>query len=66
MGVAVNYRACHLYSLFRQQYGCKEGDLPQAERIGSRTISLPLYAGLEQAEVEYVAETVKKVVRSLA
>jgi dTDP-4-amino-4,6-dideoxygalactose transaminase len=63
VGVAVNYRACHLYSLFRQQYGCQEGDLPQAERIGSRTISLPLYAGLQQAEVEYVAETVSKVVR---
>jgi dTDP-4-amino-4,6-dideoxygalactose transaminase len=63
LGVAVNYRACHLYSLFRQQYGCREGDLPQAERIGSRTISLPLYAGLQQAEVEYVAETVSKVVR---
>ena len=65
VGVAVNYRACHLYSLFRKQYGCQEGDLPQAERIGSRTISLPLFAGLQPAEVEYVADTVQKVVRSL-
>jgi dTDP-4-amino-4,6-dideoxygalactose transaminase len=64
IGVAVNYRACHLYSLFRQQYGCQEGDLPQAERIGNRTISLPLYAGLQQNEAEYVAATVQKVVRS--
>jgi dTDP-4-amino-4,6-dideoxygalactose transaminase len=65
VGVAVNYRACHLYSLFRNQYGYKEGDLPEAERIGSRTLSLPLFAGLQPVEVEYVADTVQKVVRSL-
>jgi dTDP-4-amino-4,6-dideoxygalactose transaminase len=64
VGVAVNYRACHLYTLFRRQYGYKEGDFPKAERIGSRTISLPLYASLQDEEAEYVADTVKKVVRS--
>ncbi len=36
VGVAVNYRACHLYSLFRNQYGYKEGDLP-----ASRTYRQP-------------------------
>ena len=65
VGVAVNYRACHLYSLFRNQFGYKDGDLPEAERIGSRTLSLPLFAGLQSVEVEYVADTVQKVVRSL-
>ena len=64
VGVAVNYRACHLYTLFRRQYGYQEGDFPHAERIGNRTISLPLYASLRDEEVEYVADTVKKVVRS--
>lgn len=64
IGVAVNYRACHLYSIFRNQYGYKEGDLPQAEHIGARTLSLPLYPGLREAEIEYVTETVQKVVRS--
>ena len=65
VGVAVNYRACHLYTLFRRQFGYKEGDFQNAERIGSRTISLPLYASLRDEEVEYVAETVKRVLRSL-
>lgn len=64
VGVAVNYRACHLYTLFRKQFGHREGDFPNAETIGSRTISLPLYASLRDEEVEYVAETVKKVVQS--
>jgi dTDP-4-amino-4,6-dideoxygalactose transaminase len=65
VGVAVNYRACHLYTLFRRQFGYKEGDFPNAEMIGSRTISLPLYSSLRDEEIEYVAETVKRVVRSL-
>ena len=64
VGVAVNYRACHLYTLFRRQFGHQEGDFPNAERIGSRTISVPLYASLRDEEAEYVADTVKKVVRS--
>ncbi len=64
VGVAVNYRACHLYTLFRQQFGHKEGDFPNAERIGSRTITLPLYASLRDEEIEYVADTVKKVLKT--
>jgi len=64
VGVAVNYSVCHLYSLFRRQFGYKEGDFPKAELIGSSTITLPLYPSLRDDEVEYVAETVKKIVQS--
>jgi dTDP-4-amino-4,6-dideoxygalactose transaminase len=65
IGVAVNYRASHLYTLFRRQFGYQEGDFPQAERIGNRTISLPFYASLKDEEAEYVADTVKQVLRRL-
>jgi dTDP-4-amino-4,6-dideoxygalactose transaminase len=64
IGVAVNYRACHLYSIFQKRYDFRKGDFPVAEQIGDRTISLPLYPGLQEAEIEYVTETVQKVVRS--
>jgi len=62
VGVAVNYRACHLYALFRERYGHREGDFPQAELIGRRTISLPLYPGLRDDELEYVVAAVREVV----
>jgi dTDP-4-amino-4,6-dideoxygalactose transaminase len=65
VGVAVNYRANHLYTLFRRQFGYQEGDFPNAERIGNRTISLPFYASLRDEEAEYVVETVKRVLRIL-
>lgn len=64
VGVAVNYRACHLYALFRERYGHKEGDFPRAELIGARTITLPLYPGLRDEEAEYVADSVRQVVQS--
>ncbi|OGP71527.1 MAG: hypothetical protein A2Y80_02470 [Deltaproteobacteria bacterium RBG_13_58_19] len=64
VGVAVNYRPCHLFTLFRERYGHREGDFPQAEAIGRRTLSLPLYVGLRAEEIEYVVDTVKQVVRS--
>jgi len=63
VGVAVNYQPCHLFTLFRQRYGLKEGDFPEAELIGRRTISLPLYPSLKDEEIEYVIDAVKKVVR---
>jgi dTDP-4-amino-4,6-dideoxygalactose transaminase len=65
VGVAVNYRPSHLYTLFRRQFGHREGDFPIAEMIGSRTISLPLYPALRDEEIDYVAATVKRVVASL-
>ena len=59
VGVAVNYRAIHLLSYYRQTYGYKRGMFPVAERIGDSTITLPLYPRLTDEEVQYVIETVK-------
>ena len=63
VGVAVNYRSVHLLSYYRKKFGYKNGDFPAAEDIGNRTISLPLYPGLKDAEIKYVIKTVINVVR---
>lgn len=60
VGVAVNYRAIHLLSFYRQTYGYKRGVFPIAERIGDSTITLPLYPKLTNEEVQYVISTVKE------
>jgi UDP-4-amino-4-deoxy-L-arabinose-oxoglutarate aminotransferase len=62
VGVAVNYRAIHLLKYYREKFGFKKGDFPVAEKIGARTISLPLYPKLKDKEVDYVIETTKKVI----
>lgn len=61
IGVAVNYRAIHLLTYYRQTYGYKRGIFPVAERIGDSTITLPLYPKLTNEEAEYIIESVKEV-----
>jgi dTDP-4-amino-4,6-dideoxygalactose transaminase len=60
IGIAVNYRPIHLLKYYRDTFGYREGDFPVAEDIGSRTISLPLYPLLEEADVRYVMQTLKE------
>lgn len=61
IGVAVNYRAIHLLTYYRQTYGYERGSFPIAEKIGDSTITLPLYPKLTDEEVRYVIQTVKEV-----
>lgn len=65
IGVAVNFRAIHLLKYYRETMGCKPGDLPVAEEIGDRTITLPLYPRLTDAEVDYVIQSVVDTYRNL-
>lgn len=60
IGVAVNYRAIHLLTYYRQAYGYERGSFPIAERIGDSTITLPLYPRLRDDEVEYVINGVRE------
>jgi dTDP-4-amino-4,6-dideoxygalactose transaminase len=47
---------CHLQPAF-VSLGYQAGDFPQAEILCERILSLPLYPGLEQAQVTKVCET---------
>ena len=58
IGVVVNYRAVHLLSFYATEFGYKPGDLPVAESIGNRTLSLPLYPQMTDAQVDRVIDTV--------
>ncbi|MBI5522010.1 MAG: DegT/DnrJ/EryC1/StrS aminotransferase family protein [Desulfarculus sp.] len=66
IGVSVNYRAIHLLSYYRQRFGYKPGDFPVAERIGDSTLTLPLFPGITEAEVDRVIEAVSEVAELLA
>lgn len=62
IGVAVNYRAVHLLKYYARRFGYRRGELPVAESIGDRTISLPLYPQLTDEQVEWVIEAVRQTV----
>lgn len=64
IGVAVNYRAIHTLTYFRNSFGFKPEDFPHADLIGRRTITLPLYPRLRDHEVEYVIDSLRQIVKS--
>lgn len=64
IGVSINFYPLHLLTFYRERFGYKPGAFPVAEEIGSRTITLPLYAKLTDEEVDYVIDTVKDVVKA--
>ena len=63
IGVGVHYLPVHLHPFYRKTFGWKEGDFPNAEWIGERTLSLPLSAALDEKDVGDVVEAVHKVVK---
>jgi len=58
IGVVVNYRPVHLMTYYRKHFGYKPGDLPVAESIGDRTLCLPLFPQMTDAQIERVIEAV--------
>lgn len=62
VGTGIHFIALHLHSFYREVYGYKRGMFPNAEYISDRTISLPFYPYMKDEEVEYVIDSVKKVI----
>jgi dTDP-4-amino-4,6-dideoxygalactose transaminase len=62
IGVGVHYPAMHLFKLYRK-LGYNPGDFPQAERIGSATVTLPLFPAMTDADVDRVCTAVAGVLR---
>lgn len=53
IGIGISYEAAHLTTLGRR-LGHRDGQFPNAERIGRETVTLPLYADMSAADVERV------------
>jgi dTDP-4-amino-4,6-dideoxygalactose transaminase len=61
IGTGVHYRAVHYHPYYKETYGYKIGDLPNAEFISDRTVSLPLSSKLKDEDVEDVVRVVKYI-----
>lgn len=54
IGTGLHYRAVHLYPYYREQFGFKPGDFPNAETISDRIVSLPLFPLMTDADQDRV------------
>jgi len=62
INVGVHYPAIHLFTAYRAM-GYKEGQFPNAERIGRQTVTLPLFPAMQLEDVDRVVASVGKVLR---
>ena len=62
IGVGVHYPAMHLFRAYRA-LGYREGQFPNAERIGRETVTLPLFPGMALTDVDRVVEAATDVLR---
>ncbi len=61
IGSGVHFLPVHLHKFYRKTFGYKNGDYPNAERIGNETVSLPLSSALADSDVDDVIEAVLEI-----
>jgi len=64
IGAGVHYPPVHLFSFYRA-LGWREGQLPQAERIGRSILTLPLFPSMSRDDVQRVCRSLAQACRSL-
>lgn len=63
IGVNVHYIPVHLQPYYRDTFGYKVGDFPVAEEYYRRTLTLPLFPGMTLADVKYVINNLKNILK---
>lgn len=63
IGTAYHYQALHLFTCYGELTGLKKGDLPNAEYVSDRIVSLPLFPAMTDDDVTDVIEAVKEVMK---
>ena len=53
--------AIHLMSFYRERFGHREGEFPNAEDAAKRCLALPFFPELSEGEIGQVAEALKEV-----
>jgi dTDP-4-amino-4,6-dideoxygalactose transaminase len=62
IGTGVHYIAVHLHPYYRENFGFKSGDFPNATWVSERTASIPLSAKMTDQDVQDVINAVRHLV----
>ena len=61
IGIGIHFRAVHLHPYYVETFGFRRGMFPNTEYYSDRTISLPLYPRMTDADADDVIAAVRKV-----
>jgi len=62
IGVNVHYVPVHLHPFYRQRFATREGDCPVAEQAFGLILSLPIFPGMQDSDIERVLQGLAKAV----
>lgn len=62
IGVHVHYIPLHLQPYYREKFGYKRGDFPEAEAFYDAALTIPLFPAMSDAECERVITTILETV----
>ena len=62
IGSSVHFIPVHLHPFYRDTFGYKQGDLPNAEQLYTRILSLPLFPRMTEGDVHEVIEAVENII----
>ncbi len=59
IGCSVHWRPLHLHPYYQETYEWRPEDFPHATALWERSISLPLFPGMQIEQIDHVIETIK-------
>ena len=60
---SIHYPPVHLFSLYRNQFGYRKGDLLKTEEVSQREMTLPLHPLLDTADVKWIVKKLKEAIQ---
>ena len=63
IGYGLHFPVTHRLQYVRKMCGDLAATLPETERVADRILSLPLYPGMVDADVAYVCDVIKEILR---
>jgi dTDP-4-amino-4,6-dideoxygalactose transaminase len=61
IGASVHYRPLHQMAYWKERYSANLGEFPVADRYFAGALTLPLFPGISDAQVDRVAQVVRRV-----
>ncbi len=63
VGYGLHFPANHLLFYVQERFPGSWGDLPETEKAAPRILSLPLFPGMADADVHYVCDAIREILR---
>ena len=64
IGTSVHFIPLHLHPYYQKTFCLRRGNFPNAEWVYDRCISLPLYSGMAEEDVWFVAEAFRDIIKT--